>query len=57
MGYTDFGTHWITLHVSDDDTIYFDSFRVEHVPKEVKKNLLEIKTCKQIYLEYKEIIQ
>ena len=32
----DVGTHWIFLHISNDDTIYFDSFGVEHVPKEIK---------------------
>ena len=32
----DVGTHWIVLHISNDDAIYFDSFGVEHVPKEIK---------------------
>ena len=25
------------MHTSNNDVIYFDSFRVEHVPKEIKK--------------------
>ena len=29
-------THWITLYVSDNVT-YFDSFRGENIPKEIKK--------------------
>ena len=31
------GTHWIALHVKNDEVIYFDSFGVEHVPKEIKR--------------------
>ena len=45
--YTDIGTHWIALYVQstsvydtyvkNNDVIYFDSFGVEHIPKEIKK--------------------
>ena len=36
--YTDIGTHWIALYVqSTSEVIYFDSFGVEHIPKEIKK--------------------
>ena len=31
------GCHWIALYVNDNDVIYFDSFGVEHIPKEIKK--------------------
>ena len=33
------GTDWITLYVSGSNgsTTYFDSFIVEHIPKEVKR--------------------
>ena len=31
------GIHWIILYVNDNNVIYFDSFRVEHIPKEIKK--------------------
>ena len=34
--YADVGTHWIALYVKNNEVIYFDSFGVEHVPKEVK---------------------
>ena len=27
------GTHWIPLHVNNDNVNYFDSFVVEHIPK------------------------
>ena len=31
------GTHWIVLYVLNIEIIYFASFGVEHVPKEIKK--------------------
>ena len=31
------GTHWISLYVNGNHVIYFDSFGVEHIPKEIKK--------------------
>ena len=34
--YSDIGTHWIALYVLNNDVTYFDSFRVEHTPKEIK---------------------
>ena len=33
--YADVGTHWIALYVKNNEVIYFDSFGVEHVPKEI----------------------
>ena len=35
--YTDAGTHWIALYVKSRKIVYFDSFGVEHVPKEIIK--------------------
>ena len=35
--YADAGTHWIALYVKIDEVIYFDSFGVKHVPKEIKR--------------------
>ena len=35
--YSDIGTHWITLHVKNNDITYFDSFGVEHILKEIIK--------------------
>ena len=35
--YESIGTPWIDLHVNDNNVIYFDSFEVEHIPKEIKK--------------------
>ena len=31
------GTDWKALYVNGNNVIYFDSFEVEHIPKEVKK--------------------
>ena len=35
--YVDVGTHWIALHALNNETIYFDNFGLEHVPKETAK--------------------
>ena len=34
--YSDIGTHWVALYVNNNDVTYFDSFGVEHVPKEIR---------------------
>ena len=34
--YESVGAHWIALYVNGNNIIYFDSFRVEHIPKEIK---------------------
>ena len=31
------GTHWVSLFVKPNYTVYFDSFGVEHIPKEINK--------------------
>ena len=35
--YADIGTHWIALFCNKNETLYFNSFGVEDVPKEIKK--------------------
>ena len=35
--YHDIGTHWVALYVNNNTMIYFDSFGVEHIPKEIIK--------------------
>ena len=35
--YRNIGTHWVTLYVNNKTIIYFDSFGVEHIPKEIMK--------------------
>ena len=34
--YSDIGTHWVALYLNNNDVIYFDSFGVEHIPKDIK---------------------
>ena len=34
--YSDIGTHWVSLRVNNNN-VYFDSFGVEHIPKEIIK--------------------
>ena len=35
--YADVGTHWIALFCNRNEIVYFDSFRVEHIPEEINK--------------------
>ena len=35
--YRDIGTHWVSLYVNNKTIIYFDSFGVENIPKEIMK--------------------
>ena len=35
--YHDIGTHWVALYVNNKTIIYFDSFGVEPIPKEIIK--------------------
>ena len=35
--YKSIKTHWIVLYVNDNNVIYFDSFGVEKIPKEIKR--------------------
>ena len=35
--YHDIGTPWVALYVSNKTITYFDSFGVEHIPKEIMK--------------------
>ena len=35
--YSNIGTHWVALWVDINNITYFDSFGVEHFPKEIKK--------------------
>ena len=53
--YENTGTHWIALFVKTNKVIYFDSFGIEHIPKEINKFIGN--KLKQIYLEYKHKIQ
>ena len=59
--YSDIGTHWVALHVQNNDVIYFDSFGVEHIPKEIrtfisnkniKTNIVRIQTYDSIMCRY-----
>ena len=34
--YSDIGTDWVALYVNNNNVTYFDSFGVEHIPKEIK---------------------
>ena len=34
--YPDSGSHWVALHVSNNDVTYFDNFGAENIPKETE---------------------
>ena len=59
--YSDIGTNWIALYVNNKSVTYFDSFGVEHIPKEIKKfvnntdiiaNIFIIQTCDSVMCGY-----
>ena len=33
--YKPIGTHWIALYMNENNIVYFDSFGVEHTPREI----------------------
>ena len=35
--YLDIGTHWNSSSMNNNGVTYFDSFGVDHIPKEIKK--------------------
>ena len=47
--YHDIGSHWIALYVNNKIVIYFDSFGVAHIPKEIMKFINRKKTITNIY--------
>ena len=34
--YSDIGTHWVALPVNNNNVTYFNSFGVEHIPKQIE---------------------
>ena len=55
------GSHWIALYVKSNDITYFDSFGVEHIPKEIlkfiknkniKTNIFKIQAYDSIIVKY-----
>ena len=59
--YSDIVTHWIALYVKNNGITYFDSFRVEHIPKgiikfiknkDIKTNIFTIQAYDSIMCGY-----
>ena len=55
--YFDIGTRWVVLYVRNINVTYFDSFRVEHIPKEIKTFFNNKNAKKQIYLKIRHIFK
>ena len=53
--HSDIGIHWVALYVKNKNITYFDSFGVEHIPKEIKA-FIKNKNIKT-FLEHKHMIQ
>ena len=47
--YYDIGTHWLALYAHNKIVTYFDSFEVEHIPKEIMKFINRKKIITNIY--------
>ena len=47
--YHDIGTHWVALYVNNNTATYFDSFGVEHIPKEIMKFIDRKSIIRNIY--------
>ena len=59
--YSDIGTQWVALYIKKNNVTYFDSFGVEHTPKEIikfienrniKTNIFRIQAYDSIMREY-----
>ena len=59
--YESIGTHWIALHINDNNVTYFNNFGVKHIPKDIKKfigkkniitNSYRIQACDSIMCGY-----
>ena len=50
--HSDIGTHWVALYVQNNDVTYFDSFGVEHIPKEIRTNIFRIQAYDSIMCGY-----
>ena len=55
--YSDIGTHWVALHVINNDVKYSDSLGVKQIPKEIRTFIYRSLSIKQIFLEYKHMIR
>ena len=53
--YENTGTHWISLFVKANKVIYFDSFGIEHIPREINKFINN--NIESNNLEYRRTIQ
>ena len=48
--YESTGTHWIPFYGNAKNVTYFDSFGVEHIPKEIRKSIRNKNIATNIYI-------
>ena len=49
--YESIGTHSIAMHINAKNVTYFDSFSVEHIPKEIRKFVRDKNIITNVYRE------
>ena len=55
--YSDIGTYWVALYARNNDVTFFDSFGVEHFPKEIRTSINNKNIKTKIFFGCKHIIQ
>ena len=55
--YSDIGTHWVALYARNNDVTFFDSFGVEHFPKEIRTTINNKNIKTKNFFGCKHIIQ
>ena len=43
------GSHWVAFYVNSNKVTYFDSFRIEYIPKEIKRFVSDKNIIANIY--------
>ena len=54
--YPDIEPHWVALYAQNNNVTYFDSFAVEHIPKQIRI-FISNKNIKTKFSQYKHMIQ
>ena len=55
-GHISIRANWIASYMNVKNLTHFDSFGVEHIPKQIRKSI-RTKMLKQIFINYKHVVQ